>query len=412
MNNFISQPYKLYNKIQNYDWGTKNEDAFIPKFLGIEAEPDVPYGELWIGAHPKASSEIELNGRRITLAEAIRRFPKELLGSYVIEKFNGQFPFLLKVLSSARALSIQLHPNKEQAERLHSKDPKNYPDDNHKPEIAIAVDLLTAVAGFKPVDKIIRAVSELPELILLVGKEAVTNILSAQVQTEKEIKIKELYSAIMKSSSDEKKLSACITGIADRLSGKSVPSEGESQFLIQHKLYGNDVGLLSFFFFNMVHLKPNQAIFTDAGIPHAYIRGNIIECMANSDNVVRAGLTNKFKDVETLLEIVRYDFSEYGVLNSAAAKDEVVFKTSAREFQISMFEKAKGFTKEETGNNKPVVYLVEHGEIEISWKDSGEEKILNFAKGESFLIPAELHGFKIKTKSNTKFYVVNVPASI
>ena len=132
------QPYKLFNKVQNYDWGTKNEDAFIPKFLGVKPEKDLPYGELWIGAHPKAPSEIEIEGIKYSLNWVIDNFPEEVLGKDVANIFGGKLPFLLKVLSAAQALSIQLHPNKKQAEILHAKDPINYPDDNHKPEIAIA----------------------------------------------------------------------------------------------------------------------------------------------------------------------------------------------------------------------------------------------------------------------------------
>ena len=163
------QPYNLFNKVQNYDWGTKNEDAFIPKFLGIEAVKDLPYAELWIGAHPKAPSEIEIEGIKYPLNSVIDNFPLEVLGIRVSKKYNGKLPFLLKVLSAARALSIQLHPNKHQAEVLHAKDPKNYPDDNHKPEIAIALDSLNAIAGFRPADQIKEIFIKCPELKDFIG---------------------------------------------------------------------------------------------------------------------------------------------------------------------------------------------------------------------------------------------------
>ena len=148
MTSMYRRPFKLISKIQYYDWGTKNAAAFIPSFLGIPAEKDRPYAELWIGAHPTAPSEILLNGQPVPLDKAIESAPREILGEDVARRFGGKLPFLLKVLSAGAPLSIQTHPNKEQAHRLHAKDPAHYPDDNHKPEIAIALDGLTAIAGF------------------------------------------------------------------------------------------------------------------------------------------------------------------------------------------------------------------------------------------------------------------------
>jgi mannose-6-phosphate isomerase len=142
----------MQNPIQNYDWGTRNKEAYIPQLLGIDAKPDTPYGELWLGAHPKAPSMVWVDGELTPLDQWISAHPIEVLGKAVARKFNGQLPFLLKVLSAGEALSIQAHPNKAQAKILHATDPLHYPDDNHKPEIAIALDSLTALVGIKPYD--------------------------------------------------------------------------------------------------------------------------------------------------------------------------------------------------------------------------------------------------------------------
>jgi len=407
MRTFEAKPYKLYNKIQNYDWGTKNENAFIPNFIGIKPEPDLPYAELWIGAHPKASSEIEIGGEKIPLNKIIEQHQIECLGKEVSEKYNGQFPFLLKVLSAANALSIQTHPNKFQAEKLHAKDPKNYPDDNHKPEIAIAVDSLIAVAGFKPVEEIISNLLETPELESFIGKELLEKVFSSD--SDKENAIKNLYAQIMKKSGDKENLSKCITKICGRLNSKSELTVAESQFLKQHELYGNDVGLLSFFFFNIIELKPGQAIFTDAGVPHAYIKGNIIECMANSDNVVRAGLTNKFKDVDTLLEILRYEFSEFEIINRDQKNDEVVYKTGANEFEVLAYSKQKDFIKDCKSNNRPQVGLISKGEIRIDWKCEGQKQYAKFGKGETFLLPAFLSEYVISVIDDAQYFMITVP---
>ncbi len=406
---FIPRPYKLFNKIQNYDWGTKDSRAFIPKFLGTAAEPDLPYAELWIGAHPKAPSEVMLEDRRAPLNEVVEQHKRECLGDYVAGKFSGKLPFLLKVLSAAKALSIQLHPNKAQAVALHHAHPENYPDDNHKPEIAIALDSLDAIVGFKPSAKIAETLRSLPELSEFADQRLVETAISAKTDSDREVAIRNLYGDIMRRAGDAGSLSACIVSIHNRLSMKRILSHEERLFLSQHELYGTDVGLLSFFFFNMVNLKPGQAIFTDAGVPHAYIEGNIIECMANSDNVVRAGLTNKFKDIDTLLAIVRYEFGECPVINQAQEVGEVVYNTGAEEFRITRYAKGAGFKRVCQSRNRPSVCLIADGEIEMMWSQGGKDHLQSFSKGESFFIPAFLTEFRISSSDGVDFYKVDVP---
>ncbi len=409
MKKFISKPYKLYNKIQYYEWGTKNEKAFIPKLLNIEIQKDIPYAELWIGAHPKASSEIEIDGKKVSLNEIIRKYNFECLGEYVSKKFGGNFPFLLKILSAANALSIQAHPNKLQAEKLHELDPENYPDDNHKPEIAIALDSLIAIAGFRPVKEIQYNLSLLPELKNFVDKQLIDKIIKAGNTSEAEQFTQDLYRSIMIKAEDKENLSKCIEQIISRFKDKGPLTPEESQFLKQNKLFGADIGLFSLFFFNIIELKPGQAIFTGAGIPHAYIKGNIIECMANSDNVVRAGLTNKFKDVKTLLEIIKYEFKQYDIINSEQKRDAVTYKTKAAEFEISYFEKDKTFRNYIQSHNKPLIYLVAEGILEVAWEFQGKNYKEKFSKGNSLFIPAGLPEFIISADDFIKFYLVTVP---
>ena len=117
-----ARPYKLLNKIQNYAWGGKNENAFIPEFLGFKPQPDIPYAELWIGAHPNASSAILIDEQQIPLNEIIDKYPHEILGDFIAKKYSNKFPFLLKILSAEQMLSIQTHPNKKQVVELHKKD--------------------------------------------------------------------------------------------------------------------------------------------------------------------------------------------------------------------------------------------------------------------------------------------------
>ncbi|HEY3342559.1 MAG TPA: mannose-6-phosphate isomerase, class I, partial [Anaerolineae bacterium] len=145
-----ARPYLMHNQVQHYEWGTHDGDAYIPQLLGITPQAGQPYAELWMGAHPKAPSTVVVDGHDIPLDQWIAAHAQELLGHAVAARFDNGLPFLLKVLAAGEALSIQAHPNKAQARLLRASDPAHYPDDNHKPEIAIAIDSLTAVMGIKP----------------------------------------------------------------------------------------------------------------------------------------------------------------------------------------------------------------------------------------------------------------------
>jgi mannose-6-phosphate isomerase len=409
LNHFSPRPYKLYNSIKKYEWGTRNEAAFIPRFLGIKAESDTPYAELWIGAHPNASSEIEIDGTKVFLKKVIADHPVECLGSYVCKKFSNTFPFLFKVLSAANALSIQAHPNKRQAVELHAKDPKNYPDDNHKPEIAIALDSLVALAGFLPVQAVQKNLESLPELKELTGQKLIDKVLESKDRAAKENSIKKMYEAVLRHAEDKERLAVCLGGIRKRLAEKTSRSPEEEEFLEQYRLFGDDVGLLSFFFFNLVRLKPGEAIFMDAGVSHSYIKGNICECMANSDNVVRAGLTNKFKDVETLLKIVRYDFSECPIMKPEPKAGETTYRTDAKEFEVSRFEEPNGFRRRCSSGDRPAVYLITRGSVEAKWNSGGGEQTVRFSAGESFFVPAVLSQYEISSDKEAEFFFVAIP---
>ena len=409
MEQFVSRPYKLFNRILNYEWGAKNGNAYIPALLGETPEPGKPYAELWIGAHPNAPSETEYGGKKILLGRLIEKYPFEFLGAYAAKKFSNRFPFLLKVLSAEKALSIQTHPDKRQAKKLHAADPLHYPDDNHKPEIAIAIDSLTAVAGFRSVNEIKEKLRFMNELDDLTGKRSIEKIFNAGGGKEAEGLIRELYGDIMKKAADEKALSECLVKIRGRLKNKKNPSADEELFLEQYELFGADVGLLSFFFFNIVKLKPHQAVFTGAGVPHAYIKGNIIECMANSDNVVRAGLTGKYKDIDTLLDIVRFDFKHCEILNPGQQPDEVTYRTGAKEFEVSLYRKPAGFAKNIKTDDRPLVFLVTAGTIRLKWNSEGKFFSEKYSKGDSVFIPASLYEFEISTDIPSEYYIVRIP---
>jgi mannose-6-phosphate isomerase len=391
------RPYKLLGKIQNYEWGTKNEKAYIASLLGFNVEKDLPYAEYWIGVHPKAPSELLIGTEKISLVGLIEIFPIEILGRRISDRFNKTLPYLLKILSINKALSIQSHPSKELAKILHEKDSQNYPDNNHKPEIAIAIDNLKAIVGLKTLNEIKFIINENPELKLLFMDETLNNIES---NSDEEI-VKKLYSQIMQAPTD--KLEECILDLRLKFKNKSELNKGEEQFLLQYENFGIDIGLISLLLFNFLELRRGEAIFTPAGIPHAYIEGNIVECMANSDNVVRAGLTPKYKDIKTLTEMLEVDSSQ-SIVDIRETENKVVYKTSAEEFEIEYLKLEKEYLVNE--NDEVKIILVIDGEISLDW----DNKTQTYTKGEVILIPAILNNYRISKLSPSIVYNVKVPA--
>jgi mannose-6-phosphate isomerase len=407
---FDPRPYLLINQIQLYAWGARGAGAFIPNLLGMEAEPGVPYAELWMGAHPNAPSQVAIDGAQVSLRQLIAQHPREILGQAVAERFSGQLPFLFKVLSTAESLSIQAHPTKEQARLLHARDPEHYPDDNHKPELAVALDSLAALMGFKPFSGILETLERYPELADFVGRGIAVRAKGtehAAPQQQKAI-LRELYATLVKRSvAHEEELVQATGRLAERLEASTDDLHEEERLFLElrEKYSGADVGLFTIFLLNLVHLREGQGVFIDADIPHAYLKGNIVECMANSNNVVRAGLTPKFKDVETLVDILTYEMGPPSIIEGDAGAAEITYQTPADEFQVGRLRMQPGQERAESTGGGPQILLVTAGEVIIRWK-GGEA---TFQRGQSVLLPAFLGGFGLKAPASAELFRVQVP---
>lgn len=273
-----------------------------------------------MGSHPSNPSKHVASGR--TLLELFAQ-NKALLSNQITQRYGDRLPFLFKVLSINKALSIQAHPNKRLAEQLHTRDPKNYPDDNHKPEMAIAITPFEGFCGFRPLDEIAHFLESLQPLRALVGEEAASGFTqvvkdeTSSVEVKKEALQKAFGGLMSSSSADIDKEIPNLVDLAKSEGGNfargGVPStSGEVLSELVTRLNGqfdSDIGLFVLFFLNFVKLQPGEALFLVADDIHAYVSGDIIECMAASDNVVRAGLTPKFKDTETLVNMLTYNFA-------------------------------------------------------------------------------------------------------
>jgi mannose-6-phosphate isomerase len=402
------RPFLLDNTVQHYEWGTRNAEAFIPHFLGIPAEDDLPYAELWIGAHPKAPSSVRKNSEHIALPDFIGQAPEEILGAEAAGRFSSELPFLLKVLSAGEPLSIQAHPNRQQAAGLHARDPQHYPDPNHKPEIAVALTHLTALAGFKPFGEIARTLQRYPVLAALAGEVVSGGVIDAAgtgTADTQRAALKEFFRALMtRSLADPALLEETIDTLEGQM--REGPANEEIRlFLETRRLYRTDVGLLSMLLLNLMHLNKGEGLFLGPGIPHAYLSGTIVECMANSDNVVRAGLTPKFKDVETLCAILTYECGVPPVMLPNTSGQATVYPSPVSEFSLArtMMNESDSFFRRDRRSLE--IMLVIEGSVSISQK-TGRQL---FKQGDSVLIPAAVIEYELTAHTNAELFFASIP---
>ena len=331
-----SRPQKTSSQVMDYVWGEVGPSSYLGQLRGEFS--DTPKAELWMGAHPKAPSEVSGKGLDQWFLEK-----PELLGEASLSIDPVRLPYLFKVLSAAKPLSIQLHPNKKEAEQLHKKDPKNYPDDNHKPEIAIALEEHEALLGFESLPNLLEILETNPELMGLLDSGAYENLKAGggKAEAKKKEALKAVFTSLFeKAQESPEMIKKAAEAMKRRMISKIEKSPKEKWFIkLADEGHEGDVGIFCLFFLNYRVLQPGEGVFLKADVPHAYLKGNIIECMANSDNVVRAGLTPKFVDVATLAEIVEVELKplkvQMGKENGLGGK---VYRVPVKEFEVHYWE--------------------------------------------------------------------------
>ncbi|GGA89409.1 mannose-6-phosphate isomerase, class I [Puia dinghuensis] len=331
--------FKLQGKIQHYAWGGT---AYLPQLLRIPNPEGQPFAEYWMGAHDNAPAELE----GMALNDYIRKDPQGTLGAYTAGRF-GRLPYLLKILDVKDMLSIQVHPTKRNAELEFAAEnekgvalnapERNYKDDNHKPELMVALSEFWLLHGFKPEDDLIETLEGTPELSFL-----------APVFEQKGYQ--GLYKEVMEMPQAE------VNRVLEPVLHRILPpyKEGQSKKHEEHfwaaraaLTYNQpgkiDRGIFSIYFFNLLNLHPGEAIFQDAGVPHAYLEGQNVELMANSDNVLRGGLTPKHVDVPELLKHVRFEATRPRIVPEDYGAGRIaVFRTPAPDFELSKISLLKG----------------------------------------------------------------------
>lgn len=223
-------------------------------------------------------------------------------------RFGNDLPFLFKVLSVRTALSIQSHPDKTLAQRLHHERPNIYKDCNHKPEMAIALSEFEALCSFCPYEEIVDAVQSVKELADICGSDLCESYVKASDHGDRRAALKEMFTVLM--MADQGLVKSCVEKMVNRLENEAMSRKlsGKEKLVLRlQEQYPFDVGLLAVWFLNYVRLTPGQGLVLAANEPHAYIHGDIVECMATSDNVIRAGLTPKLRDTEVLCSSLTYN---------------------------------------------------------------------------------------------------------
>ena len=385
--------YQLKGCIQDYAWGGKN---YIANLLNITSN-QAHYAEYWLGAHPSAPSKVIGTQEEISLGDFLHQNPTTL-GAQSRQLFGDNLPYLLKILDVANPLSIQLHPTKEQAEigfaqenaaGIPLNDPKRtYKDDNHKPEMMIALSDFWLLHGFKTKAKILDTLRQRPSLAELATKLASQNLA-------------DFYADIMLATQDQ--LAQWLLPIIDdqhKAYEKNQLAMQNPDYWVLYTLHAMqisrdklDAGLMSFYLFNIVNLQVGEGIFQAAGVPHAYLRGQNIELMACSDNVIRGGLTPKHVDIEQLLKII--DCSEIipQIIAPAPKNNVYTYPTPIADFALSNMPYAKNTEISDRTLNATIL-LVMAGEITL---EAAQQKF-TLKQGQAAFIEADtdyrVHGMQ------------------
>lgn len=389
--------FKLKGKVQHYAWGGFE---FIPALLGFENFEHKPYAEYWMGTHPSAPAVLETDEGPKSWYDLIKQLPIDYLGKKVYECFGG-LPYLFKVLDVNEMLSIQVHPTQQEAKKGFEREElegisinashRNYKDKNHKPEVMIALGDFWLLHGFKKRNQLQEVLESVPEFNFL--SEVFLN--SGYYG---------LYKTVMEMPQSEANhlLLPLVSREISYDCKKNEPGFWISK-LYKGSLPANnlDKGIFSIYFFNIVQLKEGEAIFQGAGVPHAYLEGQNVELMANSDNVLRGGLTPKNVDVPELLKHIIFEGIEPEILTGNASGHELIYPLAVKDFGITAIKLQKG-DEFVSSTGSAETFIVIKGKVSSA--------NLTLKKGEVFMILPDTK-YSILAIENAVLYKAFVPVT-
>jgi len=391
--------FKLKGKVQHYAWGGT---AYIPHWLGIENVEKEPFAEYWMGAHPSASSTIIIDGKEKSLFELTKSDPALFIGEKIHSTF-GELPYLFKILDVKDMLSIQVHPSKESAAIGFEEEEKkgvslkaagrNYKDKNHKPEVMVALSEFWLLHGFLAEDKLLKVVQTVPEfksfekIVLDKGYKGLYEHVMLMPQGE----VDQLLGSLVKREISHKKNNELTKHDAGWWVAKLYENERPAGNL--------DRGIFSIYFFNIVKTNPGEAVFQGAGVPHAYLEGQNVELMANSDNVLRGGLTPKHIDVPELMKHITFEGIEPAVMKGIdLTSGEKNYPCPVKDFGISQIALKTGETYQSQATSLEIIVIID-GALQIAGSNSlsaGRGEVVAVLPGETYSISTanELYAYK------------------
>ena len=366
---------------QRYPWGTK--DA-IPALLG-RATDGQPWAEQWFGAHPLGDSPTPGGS---TLSEHLAQDP-DRLGKVSLMTFGRRLPFLVKVLSAASPLSLQAHPTRQQAREGHAREsllgiPLNAPersfkDDWPKPETIVALTSFEALIGFR--DPLVTA-----QLFEALGVgDALASVIGPLRDRTGSPALQEVFLDVL--SLDDRR------HLVDEVLGAAVnhlDAPGELGVFARtaveiDEFFPSDPGILAALLLNRFSLEPGQALALSPGVMHSYLRGTCIEVMANSDNVLRGGLTGKHIDVDALLHVVDFTPGPSDVLLPSGSDGTYIYPTSFEEFELWLLQPTDGDTLQVPREDSGRICLVASGSFELT----GDSDPIVLTAGHAVFVAAE-----------------------
>lgn len=382
----------LHNAVRPYAWGSRTT---IPELLGRPVPAPHPEAELWMGAHPGDPSYVTgHDGIERSLLEVVATDPAGQLGRSCAQRWQGQLPFLLKILAIEEPLSMQAHPSSRQAAAGHAREDaagiardaahRNYPDPTAKPELVCALSEFHALAGFRDPHQTV----ELLKAIDTPGLTKYTELLAAQPDPDGLRTLFTTWITMPQPTLDAllpEVLDACVRHIKERgefdAECRTVLGLGET--------HPHDAGVLAALLLNRLTLQAGEAIFMPAGNLHLYLYGTAVEILANSDNILRCGLTSKHVDVPELLRVVDFSYGDMPVLQGSPSVTDsrvAVYGTDTPEFELSRLEwEPADDTEVRLDGAGPEILLCTAGELLLRSEDNTE---MRMRRGDSVWLAA------------------------
>ncbi|RSD14277.1 mannose-6-phosphate isomerase, class I [Amycolatopsis eburnea] len=379
----------LRNAVRPYAWGSRTA---IPELLGRPVPAPHPEAELWMGAHPGDPSHvIGPDGTERSLLELVDADPVTQLGEKCAKRWGGRLPFLLKILAAEEPLSMQAHPSAAQAAEGHAREEqlgiprdaanRNYPDPTAKPELVCALTEFHALAGFRAPDRTVK----LLKAIETPGLAKYTGLIEAQPDPSGLRALFTTWITLPQSALDSllpEVLDSCVRHVQEHgefaVECRTILELGEA--------HPRDAGVLAALLLNRLTLRAGEAIYLPAGNLHLYLHGTAVEILANSDNILRCGLTPKHVDVPELLRVVDFACGEMPVQCGDSGERVSVYRTDAPEFELSRVEWAAGQDDEISLDSAgPQILLCTAGDLLVT-ADDGEK--VELRRGQSVWLPA------------------------